>query len=290
MMRTGEGEMAQDPFDGLDDAMFERLSAYVDGALASDERAALEAEMAERPQLGEAAAALSALNADLVAAFPLGEALQSAGTARAVGADGERNGERAGLSDPASAALTPANSNRPARGAARPLWRRALSAKAALPLAAAAALAIGVSIGDWRLTSPIERVQIAAGPIDAAAALAGILEGAPMGASASVEGGDVVVLSTFLTAENAPCREFELLPTAGDLSFGVACRQQGGGWEIAFAATADRAEAPSGAITPAGGPGVDAMEALLDRLGAGPALTAAEEAALISANWRAAAQ
>lgn len=264
----------------IDERLFERLSAYLDGELSGPDKAAFERRLAEDADLAAALKELRALNGDLRDAFPLNPAaaldgppaLRSAGVLRAGRPPERRAGGRGG-----------------ARRASVPrviAWRAA----------AAAALVVAVGLGAWRGLTPDAGLDggahFALGALGGDDPLWPVLEREPIGSVTPVGDASVAVVGTFVTAEGASCREVESRAGAGAaMGVAVACRTGGGEWEVVFAASGPAAPAPGEAITPAGGSGdLDRrLEQLLDQLGAGPLLTADEEASLMQNGWRAGA-
>lgn len=164
-------------------------------------------------------------------------------------------------------------------GGARPM------AWAPAAMAAGVALALGFGAG-FSLRGPAQAPQ-------AVAALSvGVASGAALAAFQTAASGaereGLVIAASFRDASGRPCREFETLgPDGLPAAAGVACRE-GVGWRVlAMAAVAAPVAAPGDAFyAPAGGAGGDALGAMLDALGAGPALSPEEEAALIAGGWR----
>lgn len=253
--------MSEKEMRALDDRAYERLSAYMDDELSPEERRGVEADLAYDPALARALDDMRELAADLQAAYPLPDAAVTAP-----------------LPQPRPIGARRAPSGRP-RASGRRLTAAAF--------AAAAALAVGFGIGTWRQAPVTGETGVAIGDVARNSVLAEVLETARIGDPAMMRAGEIVILGTFRTADGASCREFEkLAETDATLTFGVACRSSDADWRVLFAATASPQEAPDGRITPAAGPGVDAMTQLLDSLGAGPVLSADEEARLIDNDWR----
>ena len=94
----------------------------------------------------------------------------------------------------------------------------------------------------------------------------------------------ITPMATFLAADGRACREFERV---GDTrTLGIACRDSQGQWvaeiELQQGLLSDVAE--DGSYLPASG-GTDPISNVLDRLGAGPALTVEEESRLLESGW-----
>jgi hypothetical protein len=163
----------------------------------------------------------------------------------------------------------------------------ALAAGAATALAASVALFLGVGGFD---RGPTPAPGLAAGPAPASSALHAALETAPSGeVRATDEGAALAVVATFRDAAGRYCREIERRdPTKGAVERGLACRGDRG-WtvEVAVAEPAQVAAGGDG-FAPASGArdGAAALDAALDRLGAGIAFDATAEAAAMAAGWR----
>lgn len=158
------------------------------------------------------------------------------------------------------------------------------TARAWLPtaIAASVALVIGVSIGGF-FSEPGERVIAALGDAPLDGPLHAALEALPSG-SASPEG--VQPMLTFRDGAGRACREFEVtgeLPEA--LEFGIACRSPEGRWHVEIVVAAPETEPGPQGFAPASGPGSDALDAMLDALGATPAMSPEDEAALLEGGW-----
>jgi hypothetical protein len=91
---------------------------------------------------------------------------------------------------------------------------------------------------------------------------------------------------SFLDAEGRPCREFEVIgELPPQLEFGIACRTPGGAWDVAILVKAPVTEQGADGFAPASGPAADALGAMLDALGAGPAMAPEEERSLLGEGW-----
>lgn len=152
-------------------------------------------------------------------------------------------------------------------------------------MAAGVALALGFGAG-FSLRGPAQ------GPQAVAALSVGAASGAALAALETAASGaereGLVIAASFRDAAGRHCREFEARgPDGLPAAAGVACRE-GAGWRVlAMAAVAAPEAAPGdGSYAPAGGAGGDALGAVLDSLGAGPALSPEEEAAMIAGGWR----
>lgn len=161
----------------------------------------------------------------------------------------------------------------------RPGWHRRLPA--ALPLAAALVLVTGIAGflagGLWTAPpdTPADPLALAASPL-VLEALAGTPSGTPVEAGAVI----AVALGSH-EVEGGVCRIFRVTDADGAGARAVACNT-GGDWRVAVAAR----EAGDETFATASAAGVEAVDAFLDGLGAGPGLDAEAEAALIASGWR----
>jgi hypothetical protein len=114
----------------------------------------------------------------------------------------------------------------------------------------------------------------AAAPVVAAA-----LDRDPSGGERRFDGGRVVVMHTHPVTSGGICRDFAVV-TAGE-TVGLACREEGAWRTRALFA---RGPATADMFRPAGTD--DVLREVLDRLGAGAPLDAANETALIARGWR----
>ncbi len=163
--------------------------------------------------------------------------------------------------------------------------RRPVPGFAPTALAASVALLIGLGLGATlapQVLNPAKTVigLGVGGPDDA---LAQALETLPSGASSPT---GVRPMLTFRDATGRPCREFEVVGALpSDLEFGLACRIGDGTWEVPILVAAPANPLDPGGFEPASGAVGDALSAMLDALGAGPALTPDAEAALLASRW-----
>lgn len=142
-------------------------------------------------------------------------------------------------------------------------------------LAAGLALVIGAVLGHWW----------AGRSFDTASALASVLQSVPSGSSAPLADGKVSPLASFRRSDGTLCREFEQ-SRAGRLSHGFACRADGV-WITQVIIDGGAEQGRDGqppAFVPATGQ-ADALAAMAEALGLGPALDPGEEEALIGRGW-----
>lgn len=158
----------------------------------------------------------------------------------------------------------------------------------ALPTALAASIALLVGFASGSFLTPWPTVpggtpsMLAVGP--AGVTVSRVLETTISGTT--LDG--VKPVASFRVTSGGICREFETTghTPGADRAFGIACTD-GGAWQVIMAAsiaTADQAAATG--FAPASGAAVDAAVPVLDALGAGAAMTAAEEQQALENAWR----
>ncbi len=151
-------------------------------------------------------------------------------------------------------------------------------------IAASVALAIGIGIGGF-FGGPQERIIAALGNAPLDGPLHAALETLPSGA---VSEAGVQPMLSFRDGADRPCREFEVInELPGELEFGIACRSPEGRWHVEIVVAAPETEPGPEGYAPASGAGSSALDAMLDALGAGPAIAPEDEAALLDHGWRA---
>jgi len=137
-------------------------------------------------------------------------------------------------------------------------------------------------------------VTLAVGPISANSPLAQVLEQRPSHQPVALasRGGEptaLVAMSTFQDQAERYCREFELTSGAEQrpLSIGVACRTSGGIWTVEGVVKTDGGQVQTpGVVKPAGSNQTAALDGLMSKLGARPALTKDNERAIIGRGWK----
>jgi hypothetical protein len=248
----------------------ETLNAYADGALDADARSDVEAQLEGDAEARALLERLRRANALAVEAFA------------------------APMHEPPPQALVDAILQGPARGAAgdraRPIRHYAL------PLAAALALAVGVTAGVFLGRHPAQAPgDLALGVVGSGSTLHRLLERHPSGTTLEVDGakgaaGRLSVVATFRDRHARPCREVEALPSGADaqaIAAAVACRDPAGRWVVEGTTRLAGAPETNGSqFEPSGVPEKDALEGLLTMLGAQRALAPAEEKALIERGWK----
>ena len=251
----------------------EVLMAYADGTLDDKARAAVEARLAEDPELRDLVERMRH-SADLLAeAFdaPMKEAPPQALIDTILGEDSN---------------VVSLDRRREGRGAWRD-WR-------GLSVAASVALAVGIGIGTWIL-GPGAGLQgntyLAVGPVPQDSVLHQVLEMRASGDALTLSSGGqkMVAVLTFRDAAGRPCREVEMLPadlTDLPAEVGIACRGDGS-WTVEGAAevAVDRVR-QGDTFMPVSGPDAKTVEAVLDSIGAGQPLAPDEEARLLKNAWR----
>jgi hypothetical protein len=240
----------------------ETLSAYLDGDLPPQERERIERAAAASPALRRRLADLKANDEILRRAVDQAMGPPSAALLAAL----------AGGETPANVApLRP----RLARPALAMRWRA--------PLAAAAALVVGIAAGRM-VVAPQPPALVVAARQGAAAGpdLARVLADARSGDSRAMADGSIRIVLSFKAQDGRLCRQFEA-QIGGDARAGIACRQDGA-WRLEDW-TAGRAPAAGGAYVTAGGPDNPVIAAELSRLGMTATLDRDGESAAIRKGW-----
>ena len=252
----------------------EVLMAYADGTLDAETRAAVEGHLAESPEDRDLVERMRRSAALLAEAFdaPMKEAPPQALIDTIMGED----------SNVVSLGRRRAGSG---------VWREWGS----LSVAASIALAVGIGIGSWAL-GPGGGLQgntyLALGPIPTDSVLHQVLETRPSGDALMLGSGGqkMVTVLTFRDATGRPCREVEMLPaqlTDLPAEVGIACRDDGGTWNMEGAAEVAVDLVREGdTFKPVSGPDAETVEAVLDAIGAGQPLSPDEEARLLENAWR----
>lgn len=169
-------------------------------------------------------------------------------------------------------------------------------AKYALPLAACLALVMGGYVGlrSYLGGGPGQAFDVAVGPVKSGSLLEQLLEtktsGDPLPVSEGAGEAELVVVATFKDGANRACREFEAThpEEAGTpLTVAVACRMENGQWIVEGAARVAAAPGPPVKdFSPAAGSESAAIDGILAKIGARPALPASEEQALLARKWK----
>lgn len=170
----------------------------------------------------------------------------------------------------------------------------------ALPLAACLALIIGGLAGyqlgqrQFGVTAVSDAINLAIGPVGTGSPYYELLETKPSGVSYSVDSGtagklELIVLSTFREGSERLCREFEVIARSPDISpatSAIACRRTGGEWTVHGAVQSAAAQGSGEDFRPAGSEETAAIEGILKSIGAKPALSKADEDALLRNGWK----
>ena len=256
------------------------IAAFVDGELSSADADRIARVLVSDVDARVVADRIRATNDALKAAFaaPMDEQIPDA-IFRTV-AEQDRGG--AGPSN-RSATVTPLRRHRDrSRSGGNRRW---------MPMALAACIALVVGFGTGGVLLPETAGPLTSGDAPSGGALHAALETLPSG---TVSSDGIQPMMTFADADGRLCREFEatgVLP--GELGFGIACRTAADIWHVEILVTAPMVSPSHDLGTSdrptilASGPGPDALDAMLDALGAGPRMTVAEEAQLIAEGWHA---
>ncbi len=231
---------------------WERIAAFLDGALSNAEADAFAAEMERDTALADDVARMAGNDGLLRDAFTLPETDAAVLT-------------RMGLADPG-----PAHSSVPlAANDNPPFWRRW---QVPLGGALAASLALFLTLG-------------LPGGGSQPAGMAGALEATPSGQLASLDGGaSLTPVLSFTAADGRFCREFTFADGA-DQTGAIACRGAQGWVVEAWGDGGDTLPDP-GTIVLAGGAGNRSLDETYARLGASDPLSATRESALIAEGWQ----
>ena len=160
--------------------------------------------------------------------------------------------------------------------------RPRLTGWAPTAIAASLALAIGLAAGQY-LGRTGQPAIVALGDAAVDGPLHAALETLPSG---TVSDRGVQPMLSFRDGAGRPCREFEVIGDLPDkLEFGIACRNASGRWHVEIVVAAPETEPGPQGFAPASGPGADALDAMLDALGASPALSPEDEASLLQQGW-----
>jgi hypothetical protein len=236
----------------------EMIAAFADGELAPAEAARVLAHLADHPADQAFVDRILAERALLAQAFG------------PIAAEPVPERTRAAIEAPATAKVL-----------AFPSRRVAAVATAALAAAAAAFFVVG---------TPGPRpdpVRLAAGPVPDGGPLATALDRLASGAEETIApGAALLVQASFADADGRICREVQLFRTGvAGFEHAVACAA-GDGWSVEVAVAERAAPDDADAFAPAGGAGSRAVDAMLDAIGAGPALDPEAEAAARARGWR----
>lgn len=251
------------------------LDAFVDGALTPEEAARVVMQLADSPSSQAHVDATMETNALLAAAFG---APMDAPVPAPIRAAIERAAPRG---------------RGPAGLGWRPLQRLGRRELSFGGVAAAAAVVLALWV--WpQAPSGTSNTTGLAGPVAAGSSLYESLETRSSGVSVQGErGSEIAVLASYLDSQARPCREFEMLERDGSATTGIACRDAGPEWTVAFAASRPQqppdtqpGDAAADRYVPAEGVADAAVSSALDALGAGAALSPATEADLIAGAWQ----
>lgn len=249
-----------------DEITDEMLMAYADGELDAATRARVEGALVEDTALAArlkvftaTRAALGALGRHDAASIGMPPGLQAALRAKIEGA---------AAAGAAPAPATPADrvvpfQPRPARSV--PLWTGALAASLALAVGLGGGLLLGSGSGSGGAGGP------------QGAALRAALDSVASGDTQSLaDGSTLTVIATFVSAQGAICREYEVARPAGVHSVEVAC-DDGTGWEPQLMVALGGAEGYAPASAP------DLLELYFEQSDAGAPLDPAAERAALAA-------
>lgn len=273
----------------------ESLMAYVDGMLEAEQQAAVEEYLASDADAARLVEAFKKSRTLAAAAFdqPMREPPPERLVAAIMGAGATA------ASQPISAGVVELRHGKLhlRKGKLRErTWRRGAE------LALAASLAIVAGLGGFltgRIYAPSPTSTILAlGRVPSGHVMTKLLDTKTTGSGVHLNmptesrTGDLSaqVVATFRDRSGRICREIEIA-LAGSTSIpqmvGIACRDDDGDWVVEGAVRVLAAgPAAASGYKPSGANGSDALESVLQALGAGTALTADEERQLMSRGWK----
>lgn len=270
----------------------EVLMAYVDGELDAAERARVEAELGRSPDLRARVETFWATREPLQSTFD--HVLREPVPQHLV--DLVRNLGRTGAESASNVVSLDTQRQRTSDGGGHSF------AEGGWPFRVAAGIALTLLVGGggWLLRGVGDSSEQAGQTVAFATSLQRALEVAPSRRSVEItdEGkpaGDLRIISTFVNAQNAYCREYDVNLASAARFGGFACRTPAGDWTIEHHVrrTADKS-APSKSLAPARGPSGqldrasnDPHTAAIEAVMIGGSLDEHEEQLLIKSGWTA---
>jgi hypothetical protein len=230
------------------------LSALLDGALSSEDSAALRRRLAHDPQLARRMTELQGVDESL---------------RRAYGGIAEEP------LPPQVLALLPS----------KPRSRARLPWAVAAGLALAAGILLTLLVLSRAHAPGPPGLLVERGEVERGSALEAALETEPSGRSRALGGAwSATPRLTFRSVDGAPCRVADLRGEGGGME-ALACRRDGG-WKVALVGPLGDAGSSSGAYRPASGEGTSAIDAAVAALASGEPLDRDREAAWLAAGWQ----
>lgn len=266
----------------------EILLAYADGALAADQRAAVESYLAGDPEARDLVELLRSSGTLTAQAYAhiIDEPVPERLVATVKGTPGHA---RADVDGGNIVSLADERARR---------WRmRPLIAS----LAATLLLTLGTATGYFVALrqQPLDGAAIAIGPLPSTSPIARLLETEsshvpiPFPASASSPSVEAMVVATLRDKSQRYCRELEVIShgadgkSAGSVIGAVACRTGQGEWVVEGAVHVAAESGGASTYNPASGAAHAPFDGLVSYLGATASLPADEEARLIARGWTA---
>ncbi|MEL7462652.1 MAG: zf-HC2 domain-containing protein [Pseudomonadota bacterium] len=238
-----------------------RLAAFVDGELEPEDAAAVVMHLADHPADQAYVDGLMTLNETLGAAYD------------------------APMREPVPEPIL--STIEPARDAPNVTpFRTRTSGPRVAAWVGGAALAAGIAA--FAVFSPSTTGSfLAPGPLEGRSAVAEALDQLSTGEARFVaKEVEMLILASFAAPDRGVCREFELIYGDGAVhDHAVACPAAASGWTIEVVEAVELA-APDLSFTVASGEAGDAVNAFIDQIGGGAALSADEENAARAADWR----
>lgn len=261
----------------------EMLVAYVDGELSAEDSAEIETALQTDQKVREAVrifretADWSRRAFDDVLREPVPERLIQAATGQ--GIVDQRN---AGRADEAPWIKSPGRQGR--------------FAGAGLAMAASIALAIGIG-GGYGLSGLVGPGESGpgghplVGSVDQAGALHAALETTASGTLTRIaDTGDVMPLTTFVENDGRYCREFQATLAGVDrpeASFGIACRQPAGSWQVeAVVAAPTAAQDGTSQFVTASGAAKNPLQILVGAMTDVGPISSGDEATVLATGWK----
>lgn len=243
----------------------DKLSAYLDGELQPEEMERLARDIQEDKALAARLDRLASANQTFLAAASDIDAIPLPKGVTTLLADAEKT---------EGARVIP---YRPRRIAAFLVEHRAIAASLVCAVAA-------YGVGFATFAGRASEIPASSGLIASSSPLHRALEQGAGGATVRLAGGvEIKPQLTFLTADDAFCRQYELT-TAGGAVEGIACREDGA-WRVQVASFASGQIDKGDYRTAASGRSA-ALEAFIDANISGSPLDAGEERELLARGWR----
>lgn len=247
----------------------ELLMAYADNTLSAEETAQIDGLLTDHPDLLAEVEDYRLTAARLGGAFSdTEEEIPEAMRAHVMGRTAENEN------------VVPLQKKQPRRAWHAQPWGQAMAASLLL----AAGVVIGTTFtGNNADSDPFTQSLFLAGPLPTDHPVAMALENTPSARMVTLADNQFDSVATFRTEARGFCREFEL---SGDSRavVGIACRPADR-WQVEILLAAEPGASPQTGFQLASGFDTNALEQVLDQLGAGIGLSREAEACLLKAGW-----